>query len=103
MTRPLAVTVRHDLGAAEARRRVDKGFRRLAQQIGVGLGTIEKDWKDNELAFSTATLGEAVSGRVSIEDERIRIVVDLPDFLGLMARRIGSRLRREAERLLEKK
>ncbi len=103
MTRPLAVTIRHDLGAAEAGRRVDKGFRRLAREIGGGLGEIRKDWKDNELVFSVDTPGEAASGRVAVGDDAVEITVDLPDFLGLMARRIASRLLREGERLLEKK
>lgn len=103
MTRPLAVTVRHDLGAAEAKRRIDKGFRRFAQQIGAAAEHVEKDWKDNRLSFSTLTMGEMATGCVEVEDDAVEIRIDLPDSIGLMAPRIGRRLLREGQRLLEKK
>jgi len=103
MTCPLTVTVRHDLGAREAKRRVDLDFRRFAQQIGVRAGDVEKDWKDNRLSFSALTMGETTSGWVEVADNVVDILVELPDSMALMARRIGRRLLREGERLLEKK
>lgn len=103
MTCPLTVTVRHDLGAPEARRRVDLGFRRFAQQIGVASADVEKDWKDNRLSFSAPTMGETASGRVEVADDVVEILIDLPDCMNLMARRIGRRLLAEGRGLLEKK
>jgi len=67
------------------------------------MADIKKDWKDNQLSFKAVTLGEPASGRMNVEDQVVEIVVDLPDSLGLMARRIGRGLLREGERLLEKK
>ena len=103
MARPLTVTIPHSLGAVEARRRIDEGFAQLTAQLPAGIGQIEKSWKDNRLSFSATAMGQVVTGHLDVADQAVDIVLHLPGVLGLLAGRIGGKLRREGQLLLEKK
>jgi hypothetical protein len=104
MGRPISITIPHALGRAEARRRIEEGFGRLQQQLGAGaLGHVERSWQDDRLAFTARALGQPITGRLDVEEEAVRMEVDLPGFLGAIAERIKGRLRKEGQLLLEKK
>lgn len=103
MGTPIVITIPHALGRAEARRRLEEGFGRLQAQLGQGLGKIERSWQDDRLSFSARALGQTITGRLDVQDEAVRMEVDLPGFLGAIAERIKGRLRKEGQLLLEKK
>lgn len=103
MTKPLTIAIPHALGVAAARRRIDEGFAQLTQQMPGGLGQIEKSWKDNRLSFSATTMGQVATGHLDVADDAVNIVLHLPGLLGMLAGKIGGKLRREGQILLEKK
>jgi putative polyhydroxyalkanoate system protein len=102
MSKPVTVTIAHDLGKAEARRRVDAGFGDLARHLG-GLGTVSRQWDGDRMVFAFQAMGQAISGGVDIEDRAVRVEVVLPNLLALMAGKIKGRLQQEGQLLLEKK
>lgn len=104
MTQPVTIDVPHALGPAEARRRVDAGFAKLeAQLAGVGVTAIEKRWEGDRLHFSGRALGRAVTGRLTVLAEAIRMELDLPDVLAMLAGRVRGVLNKGGRLLLEKK
>ena len=104
MTRPVTIDVPHALGVAEARRRVEAGFGRLeAQLAGVGVTGIEKRWEGDRLHFSGRALGQALTGRLTVLAQEIRMELDLPDVLALLAGRIKGVLSKGGTLLLEQK
>jgi hypothetical protein len=104
MNRVVTVDVPHALGRAEARRRIDEGFGRLQAQLGTGaLARFERRWEDNRLHFRAEAVGQAITGRLDVLDNAVRIELDLPLLFAAIADRIKGRLKQETQLLLEKK
>jgi len=102
MSKPVTVTIAHDLGKAEARRRVESGFGDLSRHLG-GLGSVSQHWEGDRLAFAFQAMGQAISGGVQVEDRAVKLEVLLPGLLAMMAGKIKGRLQHEGQLLLEKK
>ena len=102
MSKAVTVTIPHELGRAEARRRVDVGFGDLSRHLG-GLGSVTQSWDGDRLSFSFAMMGQAISGAIDVADRAVRIEVLLPNLLALMADKVKGRLQKEGQLLLEKK
>jgi hypothetical protein len=104
MNKAIHIDIPHALGRAEARRRIDEGFGRLEQQLGTGvLASVQRRWEADRLVFRATALGQAMTGRLDVLDEAVRIELDLPPFLTAIAGRIKGRLQKETQLLLEKK
>ncbi len=104
MSKPLTVEIPHDLGRDEARRRVEHGFERLQQQFGSGgMGKLEKRWSGDQLSFQAQVLGQAVSGRLDVLAQVVRMELDLPPLLAMIAGTLKGRLQKEGHLLLEKR
>jgi len=102
MSKAVTVTIPHELGAAEARRRVDAGFADLSRHLG-GLGEVSKTWSGDNLSFAFAAMGQAISGTIQVAERAVRLEILLPNILALMAGKLKGRLQKEGQLLLEKK
>jgi putative polyhydroxyalkanoate system protein len=102
MTKPITVSIPHDLGRAEARRRLDDGFGRFEQQFS-GATDLKRGWTGDRLAFSMKAMGQGISGHIEVQEKAIRIEVLLPAFLGMIAGKLKGRLQKEGQVLLEDK
>ncbi len=104
MSKPLTVEIPHDLGLQEARRRIEAGFGRLEHQFGGGgLARLEKRWSGDKLSFQAQVLGQTVTGRLEVMAALVRMELDLPPFLAMIASSLKGRLQKEGQLLLEKK
>jgi hypothetical protein len=103
MSKAITLTLPHELGRVEARRRIDEGFARFAQHMGAASGVLGKSWSGDRLSFSFQALGQGVSGTIDVGDAAIRLEVLLPTLLAVIAERMRGRLTREGQLLLEKK
>jgi putative polyhydroxyalkanoate system protein len=103
MSRPISVIIPHDLGRAEARRRVDEGFAGFSRHMGAAAGALQRTWAGDKLDFAFRALGQGISGVIEVEDKAVRLEVLLPELLAMMAETLKGRLRREGQLLLEKK
>ncbi len=97
------LTLPHELGRAEARRRIDEGFETFAQHMGGAAGALERAWSGDRLRFVVQALGQRISGTIDVEDAAIRLEVLLPNLLARAAETVRTRLRREGRQLLENK
>jgi putative polyhydroxyalkanoate system protein len=103
MSKPLVVSIPHQLGKAQARARIEHGFARFGDQFGGAAESFRQSWAGDRLTFGLRALGQEVSGHLDVFDQEVRIEVLLPGMLGLIAGKIGGRLRKEGQILLEKK
>jgi putative polyhydroxyalkanoate system protein len=103
MSKAITLMIPHELGRAEARKRVDEGFASLSQHMGAVAGMLSKTWTGDRLSFAFAALGQKVSGTIDVEDTAIRLEVLLPNLLAMMAEKVKGRLKTEGQLLLEKK
>lgn len=102
MSKAVTVTIPHELGRDEARRRVEAGFGDLSRHLG-GLGAVTKAWDGDRMSFSFAAMGQAISGAIDVADRTVRVEVLLPNLLALMAGKVKGQLQKEGHLLLEKK
>jgi hypothetical protein len=103
MSKAITLTLPHELGRAEARRRIDEGFASFSQHMGAAAGVLTKSWSGDQLSFAFQMLGQGISGTIDVEDAAIRLEVLLPNLLALVADKVKGRLRKEGQLLLEKK
>ncbi len=104
MNKPLTIEIPHDLGLAEAKRRIETGFGQLEHQFGGGgLARMEKRWSGDRLSFQAQVLGQTITGRLDVQAAVVHMELDLPPFLAMIASSLKGRLQREGHLLLEKK
>src|SRR4051794_4518488 len=110
MSRPVTVSIPHNLGKQEARSRIEKGFGQLRQQMAGGVGgvlgsmlTFKENWVGDRLSFEGTGMGQTITGRLDVQDKTVDIQLDLPEILAALADRITGKLKTEGQKLLEKK
>lgn len=103
MSKPVTVTIAHQLGLAEARRRVDEGFADLARHLGGPVGAVDRHWEGDRLSFTLTAMGQAIAGHVAVADAAVTIVVLLPGFLAMIAGKVQGTLQKEGQLLLTRK
>jgi Putative polyhydroxyalkanoic acid system protein (PHA_gran_rgn) len=103
MTTPITITIPHQLGRAEARRRIDTGFASMVAQLPGGNGTHTEHWEADRLSFSVAGMGQTISGDVEVLDAAVTMRIELPGVLGLIANGLRGRLQKAGQLLLTRK
>ncbi|HPE31672.1 MAG TPA: polyhydroxyalkanoic acid system family protein [Parvularculaceae bacterium] len=105
MPRPVTVTVSHDLGKIEARRRINEGFEKFRSSLTGGMMfNFAEEWTgEDQLSFTARGLGQTIFGTIDIFPQHIRIEATLPNLLAGIAEAITGKMEHEGKLLLEKK
>lgn len=103
MATPIAVTIPHQLGRVEARRRIESGFANIAQALPGGSGQHTERWDGDRLTFSVAAMGQTIAGVIDVLDTTVAIEIELPGVLGIIANGVKDRLQRVGQKLLTKR
>lgn len=105
MARPVTVTLSHDLGKDEARRRIAEGFDKLKGAMGGGfVFKFKEQWtSEDQLAFEARGLGQTIVGKIDLFPQHVRIEATLPSLLASIAETITGRMEQQGRLLLEKK
>jgi Putative polyhydroxyalkanoic acid system protein (PHA_gran_rgn) len=100
--KPVVVTISHELGRDEARRRLDDGLNQIRRLVTPFTSSLEYRWAGYRLEFGAVAMWQSISGHIDIEDRLLRIELGLPRLLQLLARTISRRISAEGTRLLAK-
>ena len=103
MPTPISLSVPHQLGRTEARRRIETGFSNIVRQLPGGGGSCIERWDGDRLTFSVKGLGQSISGVVDIHDATVTMEIELPGVLGLIANGLKTQLQKAGQLLLTKK
>ena len=103
MTSPLVISIPHQLGRAEARRRIEGGFGKVIRLLPGGSGTPSERWEGDRLIFSVAAAGQTVSGVIHVGDAEVKMEIELPGLLRVIAGGLRHRLQKAGQLLLTKK
>ena len=105
MPRPVTVTISHDLGKDEARRRVAEGFAKFKDSITGGfMFSFSEEWTgEDRLSFTAKGFGQRIVGTIDIFPQHVRIEATLPNLLAAIAETITGRMEHQGRLLLEKK
>lgn len=99
MATPITISIAHQLGRVEARRRIENGFAGFLRQFPGG-SRCSEHWDDDRLTFSVAAMGQTLSGVVEVLDAAVTIRIELPGVLGLIAGGLKRRLEKAGQQLL---
>lgn len=100
---PLTITIPHQLGRLEARRRIDGGFTQMLHKVPGINGSGTQSWEGDRLSFAVNALGQSIRGAVDVGDSAVTIEVLLPGLLGTIALALKRRLTEAGKLLLTTK
>lgn len=99
----LTISIPHQLTRAEVKRRIDEGVVRLHGQSQGMLGPINTRWQGDVLEFDTLPMGQRVAGWITVEDQFVRVEVELPWFLAALAGTVRQQVEQQGRLLLERR
>ncbi len=102
MSNKIAVDLPHNLGAAEAQRRIAANIGQLEKHIP-GQAGVRSQWEGDRLSLKVGTMGQEIDARIDVAESVVHVEVDLPPLLSFFAKPIEALLAREGAVLLEDK
>jgi hypothetical protein len=102
MARPLIISIPHQLGKEEAVRRLKSGFAHARSSFGQKLAVIDEIWSGDHLDFRAGVLGQTTTGIIDVAEDHVRVEVQLPWLLGLLAEQVRPFIERQGHLMLEK-
>ena len=103
MASPIIISIPHQLGRAEARRRIEGGFAKIINLLPGSSGAPSERWDGDRLIFSVPALGQTVSGVIQVLDATITMELEFPGVLRVIASGLNERLQKMGQLLLTKK
>jgi hypothetical protein len=103
MSKPVVVSIPHNLGKAEATRRLKGGLGSIKSQFGDKIASIDESWIEDRMAFRVGTMGQSIDGHLDVMDDQVRVEVRLPWLLAVVAEKAKNFIRKQGTLLLEKK
>ena len=102
MSQPLIVSIPHNLGRQEAKRRLDSGVGRLGPELAGVVTTLDHSWVEDTLNFRAVAMWQTISGRIEVLNDAVRIEIDLPWMMRLLGDTILRQVRGRGLAMLEK-
>ena len=100
MSGPISVDLPHQLGAAEAKRRIADNIGSLTSHLPAG-AQVRSNWQGDTLKLGIGVLGQEVEAELGVLESLIRVTVKLPPALAFFGKAIEAGLRRSVPDLLE--
>jgi hypothetical protein len=101
--RTISVSIPHRLTQDEARARLQKGITDLKARHAASIAQVEEAWTGNQMSFKLTAMGQAITGRLDVQPSAVKLDVDLPWLLAMLAEKIRPRVEAEGRRMLENK
>ena len=99
---PITVNLPHQLGRAEARRRIEDGFAKIVNAVPGSDGNCSQRWDGDRLVFGITAMGQSVSGVITVLDAVVTMEIQLPGLLGMIAGGFKEKLQKAGQLLLTK-
>ncbi|MCB8822977.1 polyhydroxyalkanoic acid system family protein [Microvirga rosea] len=103
MAKPLVVSIPHNLGKVEATRRLHGGLSSLKSQFGDKIASIEETWTGDTMAFRVGAMGQTIAGHLDVLDDHVRVEVQLPWLMSMIAEKAKGFIQKQGTLMLEKK
>ena len=104
MKKPVVVTLPHHHTKTEATKRIREGLDKLKPQLANFASSLEDEWQGDDLNFRMVMMKQAVTGRIHVMDQSVRVEVDLPWILAAIAGKVQGQIeKRGSQILIEKK
>ena len=102
MAEPVVVTIPHKLTKEEAIRRLKHGFGNVRSTIGEKFVVLTDDWTGDHLDFRASLLGQTTTGTVDVGEHSVRLEIQLPWMLAMLAKKAKAIVQKQGQLMLEK-
>ena len=96
----LNVTIPHQLGADEARRRIQGAVAEAMGRYGDKVSNLQERWEGDRGEFSGKAMGFNLSGTVTVRPDAVEIRGDLPLAAAMFKGQIEAAIRERGSKLL---
>lgn len=103
MSKPLVVVIPHQLGRQGAKQRLESGIGQLKAKFGDQIASVTDAWTGDRLDLDVRAMGQTVTAALDVGETDVRVEVQLPWMLALIAEKAKGFIGREGTLLLEKK
>jgi hypothetical protein len=101
MGQTVSVDVPHKLGAEEAERRVKAGVEALRQKYAQHLTALNITWSAAHADFAITVMGHALTGALEFLEDRVRVSMELPWVLALIAEKAKGMIAKHTDDMLQ--
>ncbi|MEO6436765.1 MAG: polyhydroxyalkanoic acid system family protein [Tepidisphaeraceae bacterium] len=101
MSKTITITIPHKLSQDEARTRLQTGLVELKGKYGEKVANMQEHWDGNQMNFRLSAMGQAITGRVEVQAQAVKLDVDLPWMLALLAGKFKAQVEQEGRKMLE--
>ena len=102
MNKTLSISIPHRLGQEEATKRLQSGIAEMKTKFAGQIANVEDTWTGNTMTFRFAVMGQSVTGRADVLPDAVKLDIDLPWMLAMLADKIRPKVEQEGRKLLEK-
>ena len=102
MSQPLVVSIPHRLGREEAKRRLDSGISRIRPELASLVSAFDYSWDQDRVNFRAVAMWQTITGAIEVLDDVVRIEIDLPWMMRLLADTVTKQVRGRGLAMLEK-
>jgi hypothetical protein len=103
MSKPLVIQIPHSLGREEALRRLQHGVGQMKSQFSGQIASFDEQWASDRMSFKVGAMGQTVTGHLDVLDDHVRVEVQLPWILSVIADKAKSFIQKQGTLMLEKK
>lgn len=96
----LTISIPHQLGRAEAKRRIAEQASHLQSQHSGLFERVEQRWDGDTLHFLVAAVGQSVSGTALITEQSVNLDIALPWLLSMLAGTVKKQIEQQGRNLL---
>jgi putative polyhydroxyalkanoate system protein len=96
----LTLSVPHQLGRAEAKRRIQEQLEQAQRQYGAVLSGLEQRWTGDHLDVTVRGGGQSVTGHADVGDSVVEVAIELPWMFALLASPLKGAIEQQARRAL---
>jgi Putative polyhydroxyalkanoic acid system protein (PHA_gran_rgn) len=102
MSQPLIVSIPHRLGRQEAKRRLEGGLDRLRPELAGLVSSLDYSWDEDRLKFHASAMWQTITGAIEVLEDAVRVEIDLPWIMRLLADTVAKQVRARGVAMLEK-
>jgi predicted metal-dependent hydrolase len=103
MSKPLVITISHQLSKQEAKRRLQDNTDWIHSQLAPFTKAVDSHWTEDRMDFRVTAVGQTVAGQIDVLDDAVRVEVQLPWMLSWLHNVIGDRVRQQGRLMLARK
>jgi len=103
MAKPLAIEIPHHLTQEEAKQRLIEGVADARRKYGKHLANFNESWTGDHMEFGGTVMAQHISGRIDVLPQSVRVEVDLPMLLHMLAKKFIPQVEAEGRKMLESK